>query len=258
MIIAVVNESTTVTDTAVRDATHAFNRQVRDDFGPAWGVTGRVVYHSRRTKPPADAWIVAILDDSDQADALGYHDVTIEGHPVAKVFAGTDHDLGLSWTVTATHEITEMLADPECNLGAQITDTLWVGYEVADPVEADQYGYYIDDVLVTDWVYPSWFRPEGQPPYDFTAHLTEPLTLLPGGYVSLWNPQKGWHQVFAETSTDHNSRVLRAHRINRRGPAAGTPSANKRIMPDLAAYLLDLGSEHEDDPRTRVHHKPVA
>jgi len=49
-----------------------------------------------------------ILDDSDQAGALGYHDLTSDGLPIGKVFAASDLKAGTSWTVTASHELLEM------------------------------------------------------------------------------------------------------------------------------------------------------
>jgi len=42
----------------------------------------------------------------------GHHDLTPDGLPVGKSFAGTDKHFGHSWTVTASHELLEMLADP--------------------------------------------------------------------------------------------------------------------------------------------------
>jgi len=39
-------------------------------------------------------WWVVVLDNSDQAGALGYHDLTSAGLPISKVFAGTDKQYG--------------------------------------------------------------------------------------------------------------------------------------------------------------------
>ena len=55
------------------------------------------------------------MDDSDQAGALGYHDLTSAGLPMGKVFARTDLQNNLSWTVTVSHELLEILGDPMIN-----------------------------------------------------------------------------------------------------------------------------------------------
>src|SRR6266571_4314023 len=59
------------------------------------------------------SWWLVILDTSDVADALGYHDFTPAGRPIGKVFAQSDIMDNLEWTVTASHELLEMLADPD-------------------------------------------------------------------------------------------------------------------------------------------------
>ena len=97
------------------------------------------------------------LDDSDQADALAYHDLTNEGLPISKVFVKTIVSAKESVSVGATHELCEMAVDPWLNSAYQDPKgTFWAG-EVADPVESDQYGYKIGAILVTDFVTPNWF-----------------------------------------------------------------------------------------------------
>ena len=112
------------------------------------------------TPAPAGTWWLVILDDSDQAGALGYHDLTPDGLPIGKIFAASDLKAGDSWSVTASHELLEMLADPNINLtvfvqDADTTGTLYA-YEVCDACEDDSFGYKINsNVLVSDFVYPA-------------------------------------------------------------------------------------------------------
>jgi hypothetical protein len=40
----------------------------------------------------------------------------VRGFPIGKVFAASDLKAGTSWTVTASHELLEMLGDPNINL----------------------------------------------------------------------------------------------------------------------------------------------
>jgi hypothetical protein len=202
--IAVLNASTVLPDAAVQAAVVDLQTQVHRDLAPAWGVDATLLFVPHGTPPPAQAWQLVILDTSDQAGALGYHDVTAQGQPLGKVFAKTDQQYGLSWTVTASHELCEMLVDPEINLTVFVQPTARSGtlyaYEVADPCEADQYGYQIGPTLVSDFVTPAWFEPsQTQGPFDYGQHLHAPLTLLPGGYMSLFQVGRGtgWHQVTA-------------------------------------------------------------
>ena len=110
--ISVINASTVVTDDDVRPVVDALQRQVSNDFLAAWGVDARLTFVPTSSMPPPGTWWLSILDDSDQAGALGYHDLTPDGLPLGKVFAATDLKYGSQWSVTASHELLEMLADP--------------------------------------------------------------------------------------------------------------------------------------------------
>lgn len=147
-----------------------------------------------------------ILDDSDQAGALGYHDLTREGLPLGKVFAATDLKFRTNWAVTASHELLEMLGDPNINLNVFIQSNSATGrlyaYEVCDACESDQFGYNIGNVLVSDFVYPTWFedfRPANSTQFDQGQHITQPFQLLAGGYIGMFDVTSGsgWQQLTA-------------------------------------------------------------
>ncbi len=205
--IAVLNRSTVLTDAQVQAAMGALQKQVRNDFAPVWGVDADLAFVATGAQPALGSWWVAILDDSDQATALGYHDLTPEGLPIGKVFANSDLRFGYSWTVTCSHEILEILVDPDIDLTAFVQSTETTGrlyaYEVADACEADAYGYQIDGTLVSDFVYPAWFeyfRAAGSTQFDQGKKLTRPFQLLPGGYIGVFDvgAGSGWTQITAE------------------------------------------------------------
>jgi len=205
--ISVLNASTVVNDSEVRLVVNALQQQVSQDFLPAWGIGAELTLIPTGAAPPTGTWWLTILDDSDQAGALGYHDLTPDGMPLGKVFAATDLKYGNSWSVTASHELLEMLADPNINLtvfvqNANTSGTLFA-YEVCDPCETDNLGYKINNVLVSDFVYPSWFedfRAPGSTQFDHTNHIQSPLHLLPGGYIGIFNVSEGsgWTQLTAD------------------------------------------------------------
>jgi hypothetical protein len=54
-------------------------------------------------------------------------------------------------------------------------------YEVCDACEDDSFGYQIDNILLSDFVYPSWFesfRAEGSTQFDRMNTIQAPLQLL--------------------------------------------------------------------------------
>ena len=205
--ISVINASTVLTDAEIRPVVNALQQQVTHDFRPVWGVDAELTFVPSGSSPPIGTWWLTILDDADQAGALGYHDLTPDGLPLGKVFAATDLKYGTSWTVTASHELLEMLADPNINLTVFVqnentTGTLYA-YEVCDACESDAYAYKIGSVQVSDFVFPSWFedfRPEGSTQFDQVNKITEPLELLSGGYIGVFSVSdgSGWQQMTAE------------------------------------------------------------
>lgn len=90
----------------------------------------------------------------------------------------------VSWTVALSHEVMEMLVNPNVTRKAPHRfhhRRVWV--EVADAVEADV--YRVDGVQVSDFVTPRWFEFSNVNfmRYDFMGKLSAPYTLAPGGYM---------------------------------------------------------------------------
>jgi hypothetical protein len=245
--ISFFNSSTVLSDDQVRAIMPALQTQVTRDFAPVWGVPADLEFVPAGQRPPARHWWLGVFDDSDQAGALGYHDVTTEGLPFGKIFAGSDIDAKASWSVTASHELLEMLGDPATNLTA-ITQTQFVvtenvvgrlyAYEVCDACEADQYGYKIDDVLVSDFVYPSWFEPFRSPSaqFDQQGYVRAPFQLLPGGYISVYDMTSGmgWQQISLALTESEGNRAGRApvgsRRERRRTPRNQWVPSRPNIM----------------------------
>lgn len=161
-----------------------------------------------KAQEPALAWKVIFADSSDQAGALGYHDFTADGRPISYVFAKDDLENGYSPTVTATHEIAEMIADPWISQVFQVSNKSFYAQEICDPCEADGLGYEIDGVLVSDFVTPRYFIP-GSEGYilDHAKHITRPLSILPGGYMSVFVSGQGWTQIYADKANGKISQV---------------------------------------------------
>ncbi len=195
--IAVINESTVAADADIQKMIPAFTSQWNRDLNSVWGVGEAGFSFVVKSKaPPAGSWWVVFLDDSDQAGALAYHDLTNEGLPISKVFVKTIQADNASLSVGATHEICEMAVDPWLNSAYQDQQGVFWAGEVCDPVEDDQYGYKIGTILVTDFVTPNWFgHAHATADLDLQHHAQSAFQVLTGGYAQKFDPQKGWEQV---------------------------------------------------------------
>ena len=204
--IAVINQSTVVGDGEVSNVTAHIQTQVSQHFAPVWGIDAQLVFCPTKIVP-AGYWAVYIMDTSDQPGALGYHTVTFPAAvPFANIFVKTTSQYKLSWSVTMSHEVLEMLADPTTNrcVFRQTTATAGdlLAYEVGDPVEADTVGYAIGSVRVSNFITPNWFLDNSQGPWDYKGLLKGPFTMLSGGYESLAHitASSGWIQATARTA----------------------------------------------------------
>ncbi|MFI9363777.1 hypothetical protein ACIG5E_22390 [Kitasatospora sp. NPDC053057] len=222
--IEVTNESKTLSDAQVQAVVPALQTQVSRDFAPVWGIDAQLSFVASNALSDSTWWLV-ILDDSDQAGALGYHDMTANYLPIGKVFAATDRTYKQQWTVTASHELLEMLGDPEINLVVfdqpnAGTGTLYA-LEVCDACEADNYAYAIDGTQVSDFVHPAWFQPSrtaGDAQFDHGGQIKNPLELLPGGYIGVFNVSAGtgWSQQTQNATADYVNRPRVGSRRERR------------------------------------------
>jgi len=213
-VIAVTNASTCLNDAQVEAVLPALQQQVSLDFRGYWDLDCALTFHDEENKLPAGWWQIVVTDDPDQAGALGYHEMTSAGAPLGKVFAGLDLESGASWTVTLSHELLEMLADPWINWCAQGSDGRVYALEVCDAVEADELGYEIEGVLVSDFVTPKWFETTEADRVDFKEHVAKALELAAGGYIGVLDPGKGWTQVMAASG---EMRIPQGSRRQRRG-----------------------------------------
>ena len=213
--ISVINATTVLLDTDITPVVSALQIQASRDFAPVYGIDAKLTQIPKGQTAPAGTWQIVLMDTSDVAGALGYHDLTSDGLPISKCFIKTDMDNGAVWSVTVSHEMVEMMADPWINLTVFVQTTNTAGklyaYEVADAPEADRYAYLINGVKVSNFVHPAWFGVAGsKDKLDHLGLITTPLALLPGGYISIFdvtNSASGWTQVTAD-------KVIHQHRTN--------------------------------------------
>lgn len=217
--IALVDHTGKFTQAELHKTASALTVQAQRDFampppfGYGVGATVRVVPHGKL--PVAGEWVLGIFAQPDQPDALGYHDETPDGLPVLKIFPFLDPTQ--PWSITASHEICEALADPNLCKVAQnpLTGRLWA-YEVGDAVEND--AYEIDNVMVSNFVLPPYFEPPTNWQHmklDFMGLVKTPGEIRPGGYGQYWDGA-GWKSIeHAAISRSKSRLALRAAGMGR-------------------------------------------
>src|SRR6185295_5360952 len=87
-------------------------------------------------------------------------------------------------SVTASHELFEMVIDPIANLWAEADDGTEYAYEMSDPVEEDT--FLVDGIEMSNFVHPAWFEQFKHPAGTKSDHLcllTKPYSMTEGGYM---------------------------------------------------------------------------
>ena len=194
MLIAIVNQSTLVSDQDASTMTQAIAAQVRLDVAPLWDrAPAAVIFYTKPEDVPVAAHGIAVVDTiKDQpTGVLGYHTEDPGGKLWGVVAAKPELDNGGKattgdWSVSSvlSHEVLEMFIDPNCNLWAYDGHGKAYSFEVCDPVEAPT--YVVNGVSVSNFVTPAWFDPlsdHATAQYDKLGTLKAPFTILKGGYV---------------------------------------------------------------------------
>lgn len=201
----------------------AMQAYVNNFIVPVWGTPAKLVKSTGFLK---GAWSMVFLETADTPGALAYHDLTTDGFPLSKVFVKTTIDDGEQVSVSASHELVEMLVDPAINLMATGPDPKAVyAYEMGDPVEALTFN--VNGIPMSDFVYPAYFemfRKPGSVKFDQLNKVTRPFQILAGGYQIVFKNGK-WSQVFAskakeksfsqETRKGHRSEIRKSGKLIR-------------------------------------------
>lgn len=206
-IIDVVNHSTVVDDATVQKWCDAQQKQIDRDFHPVWGLRAILSFRADKTIRTGN-WGVAVVDDSDQAGALGYHDETADGQPLGTVAAHTAIKSNSSPSVTFSHEVLELIMNPWIfDLAGYLDDQGAHIYtkEAADACEDDSLAVNVDGVLLSDFVFPAFFditAKQGSR-FDYQNKITAPFQILPGGYLGVMDVKSNtWTQINARETPD--------------------------------------------------------
>lgn len=182
----------------------AWEQAANKDFAPIWSTPQvRIVL---TTRPPRSGIVAEIVKSGPVQGALAYHTVS-SGEPKIVDYAGVNDYYGYSNSVSITHELFELLADPETaalnqgypadnvylghQSGLMPSDSYWI-QEACDPVEA--FAYRVRGTEISDFVTPNWWNDQVAGQYDFMHLIGAPFTVLTGGYAA-YEVQGQWSTV---------------------------------------------------------------
>ena len=214
--VALVPDGVDLSMSELTKVASALSKQVTRDFTPIWKVNATVDAFATLEDVPSDYWPIMVVANVE--DAAGFHDDE-HGQPFALVEFDSD------WSLTASHECLEMLADPfgrRLRAGDTPEQAIKLGLpqrrvryllEVCDPSEDAPFAYTVNGVLVSDFYTPDYFDPVpvASVRYSFTGAIKRPRTVLKEGYLSWHDSVTGhWMQLrhFADELSNKSPHIV--------------------------------------------------
>ena len=188
--VALVSTTPEVTLANLAPVSAALQKQVSRDFGPMWNVEATVDAFDKLEDVPVGYWHVLLQDELPNG-AAGLHKRDDDKQPFALVALTTN------WPVFMSHEVLEMLVDPQGTL-TRAGNSMKSGQgrveyliEVCDPCQASKFAYTVNSVMVSDFYTPQYFDPvkSSGVRYSFSGQVRGPREVLDGGYLSWFDPK---------------------------------------------------------------------
>ena len=183
--VALVADTPKISDAELKRVEAALQTRLRRDLAPTWEISATLQSY-RDARKIGDAWPVLIREDIQAPGAASYH-AQRKGMPYTMVLYGPD------WPFMASHDLLEMLIDPQGNRLENGPDPRprrqkhLVNYlvEVCDPCAPATNGYDIDGLRMADFCLPDYYsRTKKNGRYSFTGAISKPFEVLQGGYSS--------------------------------------------------------------------------
>jgi hypothetical protein len=243
--LTIANISTKIADADLQAAVAAIGQQVTQHFQPEWGIgatlTGKAVTVEGGKAPvQQDADAIIYLGDSSEDpttgvdNALGYHSANNSSIPYGFIYLDICAEYNEVWTCTLSHEVLELLGDPDAALTVSgpapngAAGTVYYDLEVSDPTQGDT--YQIGNITVSNFVGRNYFAMTGGS--GNTNYLNLPLTAFgvrPGGYYQ-YEDGVGSHQVQGEKVTARMLAAKRRMKAVRRNARRDERLARRRVQ----------------------------
>lgn len=189
------NKSTALKDTDMFLMINALNTML-PAFCTSWSLKQYTcIAVPSKTRPVKTGMYCTFLDTSTSPGTLAFHTET-GNVPYGEVFVKTVLQyggailMGKNNTVPTvaqafSHEIFEMLVNPNINVWWQVSNSKLIPAEVCDPVQGSIVPIKVGAVTVgmSDYILPEWNDPQStRGPYNFLNTLTRPFQMSKGGY----------------------------------------------------------------------------
>jgi hypothetical protein len=259
--VALVSDTPGLSLRSMAPVAAALQKQVTRDFGPIWEIDATVDAFESLDDVPLGVWPILVGDEGQGGG--GVH-LDRNHQPFALV------DFTRQWTLTASHECLEMIADPFGNrtvAGDSLIESqgrVEFLVEVCDPCEAPRFAYRVNGVLVSDFYTQRFFDPPDPAGtairYDFRGHIRAPREVLQGGYVSWRDPVSNhwFQQIFFRGRKEFRDLGVfeGAHASLREWIDGQADEERKKVMnepgPDAKGRLLHLpGQEAQGEDLVR-------
>jgi len=222
--IVCINHATVPLEVPFDLLVSAMQSYVDDHVAPVWGTPAKLI---RGTDFLKGAWAIKFVNDADHflgGQTEAYHHLTPHGLPLAKVFVRTTILHGDLVSMSASHELVEMLVDPAINLMTTGTKSRGLGsartmyaYEVVDPVQ--KLSFKVNKIPMSNFVYPSYFEAfhgPGSTQFDHMKKVKKPFQIQPGGNQIIFRGGKWSELSFRAKEKTFRREDHRGHRSETR------------------------------------------
>ncbi len=204
--VALTTLTPQVSQQALARVAAALQIQVTRDFAPLWHVDATVSAFAF-DDVPVGYWPIIVQDVIEECGSAGVHRTEDDEAPYILVRHGP------SWSLTASHELLELLADPTgarrvrgeapgrpqgvsqamsqgmhqgMHQGGMNRGPVQYLLEVCAPCEDIATAYAIDGIVVSDFCTPAYFASceQSAARYSFSGSIRKPLQVLPNGYLT--------------------------------------------------------------------------
>lgn len=221
--ISIINFSEGLSDREAQSVIRAVNRQVLEDFLPAWGVGRELILHASAFDPTHDedvlkednvraSAVLYLVNEGTVEGAAGYHALNNAGVPYGFVYTDISGD---DWSITLSHEVLELVVDPNAMTFVPGPDPdpagqgkmVWHTYEVCDAVERTF--YYIDDVAVSNFITPAYFTEgdEAGTRNDFLGLGVTSFGALLNCHLTYYDMDEGWKTYYGDGSASTSNAI---------------------------------------------------
>lgn len=200
----IIANLSSIGDAELGAAVAAIQLQIKRDFEPEWGLsTVLVPQRVDKSAPQVDLnaatdAVIYVGDRSQDPDSgvdgvFGYHKTNNPGVPFGFVFHDVCQASREPWSVTLSHEVLELLADPQATArivgpDPRVPAAPGVAFEleVCDPTQGDSYP--IGSVHVANFVTQRYFGRRGRASSTNCMNLPlQPFSARPRGYAQYWD-----------------------------------------------------------------------